>query len=174
MRRLWEGDRCGKCGRPSRCYGGKDQETGWEGWCHVCNWHWRFGAAHLHRMLDKIISSPVAVRLIMQFQMSAEAIRVLSDIEQHGLQARWRRIVNLRGPPTYYVAHSLHIHERVIKEVGEEEDGMIDPYRDYVNIMWKLQLMGRGRWTPFDIVVEMLGSPTLYHSNRTYPERHFM
>ena len=34
---------CQGCHRPSRFFGNRDKETGWEGWCSVCNWVWRFG-----------------------------------------------------------------------------------------------------------------------------------
>ena len=34
-------ERCNICGFPRKMYGCRDVRTGWEGWCRVCNWHWR-------------------------------------------------------------------------------------------------------------------------------------
>ena len=34
---------CQRCHRPARFFGNRDIETGWEGWCLICNWVWRFG-----------------------------------------------------------------------------------------------------------------------------------
>ena len=45
----------------------------------------------------------------------------------------------------------VHMYEEI------EERGL-DPYLPYVNIMWKLKLSS-GPWSPFDIVVQMLGAP---------------
>ena len=33
--------RCRRCGRPSKLFGNVDRETGWTGWCEVCNADWR-------------------------------------------------------------------------------------------------------------------------------------
>jgi hypothetical protein len=39
---------CLVCGRPSFLFGNRDVESGWVGWCLVCNWRWRF--AELRRV----------------------------------------------------------------------------------------------------------------------------
>ena len=37
-----DGRRCRRCGRRAQLFGLRDIETGWEGWCDVCNAEWRW------------------------------------------------------------------------------------------------------------------------------------
>ena len=37
-----DGRRCRRCGRRAQLFGSRDIETGWEGWCRVCNAEWRW------------------------------------------------------------------------------------------------------------------------------------
>ena len=40
---------CHQCGRPANLFGSRDIETGWEGWCTVCNADW-----HYHKVVSPI------------------------------------------------------------------------------------------------------------------------
>ena len=37
---LDDGHRCNRCRRRAQLFGSRDIETGWEGWCQVCNAEW--------------------------------------------------------------------------------------------------------------------------------------
>ena len=57
---------CHRCGRPANLFGSRDVETGWEGWCKVCNADW-----HYHKVVSSIrccsrvsnVASPVVCGL---------------------------------------------------------------------------------------------------------------
>ena len=47
-KRSWE-ELCHRCGRPSNPLSSRDVETGWMGWCMVCNAYW-----HHHNVMSSI------------------------------------------------------------------------------------------------------------------------
>ena len=90
---LGPGDRfCHRCGRCSNLFGNRDVETGWEGWCLICNADW-----HHHNVVSSIrccsrvcsVVSPtvcglrfnvvLAIRISMYlYPESGEMIRILT------------------------------------------------------------------------------------------------
>ena len=47
-----DGRHCSRCNRRCNLFGSRDVETGWEGWCSVCNSEWK-----MHNILSRCLCS---------------------------------------------------------------------------------------------------------------------
>ena len=97
-RPLWDRDHfrtyCSQCRRPAELFGRSDPDTGWHGWCDVCNWHWKYADGLSfgvwHRAMQKnncmphIILRHVRTFLISEKTFSAHIAARISAINMMG------------------------------------------------------------------------------------------
>ena len=139
--------RCQRCHRPSRFWGDRDKETGWVGWCCVCNWVWRFGDAtrlmafRLLKPLPRDAQGPVCAFLAGEacyaHMVTGSARSALRRVEQDANRTAWHRVLlGNRGP-------TVRDRDGTIRDCDssdEDSDDVIDVNLDFVNPLWKLQL----------------------------------
>ena len=173
--------RCQLCRRPRQLYGNRDPETGWVGWCSICNWQRRFGNVETQRMLlrskyllDKIFPVDAVVKIVMKCLGPGKAIVDLNRQQHHADKLHWNR---------HLFAKEIHIHIRPfpgrpgfirlfshVEDLSDSDEFIFEHRFDYVNKLWKLRASLNCKrqnlnWassqeaTVLDIVVDFLGSP---------------
>ena len=166
--------RCQRCHRPSRFWGDRDKETGWVGWCLVCNWVWRFGdvtrlmAFRLLKPLPRDAQGKKACGFLAGQAcyaqvLSGSARSALRRVEQAAIRRVWYRILlGSRAPCVRELDGTI----RECDSDDEDENGVCDANLDYVNPFWKLEL-ARGTpdydERPLAIVIKMLGKCPMGH-----------
>ena len=153
---------CRRCARPAFLYGCRDVDTGWEGWCRICCWHWHYrvpNALQRRRLLTPVpepahtlVITFLAGDAVGQAWGSGEARRALAWAAARAVREVWWRTL-------------LGAFQ------DELEDGVVDPALNFTNPLWKLQLAYGGsfnddRGRPLVIVMSMLGLPS-YRSAAT-------
>ena len=118
-----DGSRCKRCGNRSQLFGNRDPESGWEGYCQVCNMEWYTWqldssvrtcnrACSIH-CLCGLIPLTYACSLIRDFIFQGYAAKV-----RWSILSRWRfrhlRVLWLAGPL-----------ESVSESNSEDEEGMV-------------------------------------------------
>ena len=149
---MWTGvdlRRCQRCHRPSRFWGDRDQETGWVGWCLVCNWVWRFGD----------VTRLMAFRLLKPLPRDTQG-RVCAflagddgyaEVESGSAREELRRVQRVANRRAWIVlllgSEGPTVRERrwggMVRKVDfldVDSDGEMDVNLDFVNPLWKLQL----------------------------------
>jgi hypothetical protein len=165
---------CIICKRPSFLYGKRDPATGWVGWCGICNWWWRFGAA---KQLTDFGCVPAILPSGVSHWCTIFVLEYLIGVQEQLAWSSGQAIVMLRirherawdnyynklllGEKAYYRGEDGLVREACSDE--EDEDAILDAHLDYLNPMWRLQLARRSGLEPcrrpFQIVTEMLGDP---------------
>ena len=162
------------CKRPCFLYGNNDEATGWLGWCTICNWWWRFGAA---KQLTDFGCVPAILPTGVSHWCTIFVMEYLIGVQEQlawssGAAVRLLRRGHERAWDTYYnklllgqKAHYRGVDGRTREASSDEEveDDIWDAHLDYLNPMDKLQL-ARGPGfeqcgRPLQIVTEMLGDP---------------
>ena len=163
--------RCERCGRPSFLFGSRDVESGWEGWCKVCNWMWRYSDVQkvFTFKLLRWVSEDRARVHIRRFLVydncyerweSGVAVLELREIHRVALFKIWSQIL-LAPSNGVYVRDGMSGAIRECDSGDETDSGVADAELDYVNPLWRLQLARpRGKIPgPFQVLVRMLGKP---------------
>ena len=131
---------CYLCTRPRFLYGSRDVETGWLGWCTICNSKWH--AAECKIRLDR---TQLVVRYCKQHahivtELLIDFLAPNTRCEHERAQSIFWFKLLLGSNMVYYPEHSWR---SVIQEPDtddELEDGMANPTLDYLNPLRKLQL----------------------------------
>lgn len=132
---------CAQCGRPASLFGYVDVESGWIGWCDICNWKW--------------YQEDSSTRYFQRVQQVD-----LREIHRRVNLKVWRRFL-LGNMHHMYVREWRHGIGGEIRECDtddETDSGVTAAELDFVNPIWKCQL-ARPDGKPFDILVRMLGKP---------------
>ena len=130
---------CTLCGRPGFLYGRRDPETGWLGWCTLCNakWHTVDCRKRLQctQLLLRFCKSHVktVTQLIIDFLVPNRR-----EIVQSVMKRLLKRFL-LGSSMAYYNARYGQILEPDTDD--ELEDGVADPTLNYLNPLWKLRLV---------------------------------
>ena len=148
---------CDRCNRPAWLFGRRDPITNWEGWCAICNWHWRYHDANIvqaFKLLDKKINYECRVT-VLDF-----------------LALEWQNAVEIRHK-IYRQAHYIYFFRTLLTRdiLIRRPNGVVsrvrkaDCYRveilDFLNPLWKLQLA-----RVFKLMISFLESPVVI-SKRT-------
>ena len=165
---------CNMCKRPSFLYGKRDPVTGWMGWCEICNWWWRFGAAKQltdFGLQTAILPSGVShwcSIFVLEYLIGVQEERAWSSgvaiASLRRAHARaWDNLYNKLLVGTKASYRGVDGLTREASSDEEAEDDILDAHLDYLNPMWNLQL-ARGPGfeqcrRPLQIVTEMLGDP---------------
>ena len=165
---------CNMCKRPCFLYGNKDQATGWLGWCTICNWWWRFGAA---KQLTDFGCVPAILPSGVSHWCTSLVFEYLIGVQEQLAWSSGAAVARLRRAhesawDIYYnellLGHKAYIRgvdgrPRAASSDEEDEDGVWDAHLDWINPMWKLRLARRPNlepcFTPFQIVTGMVGDP---------------
>ena len=139
------------CKRPSFLYEQRDPATGWMGWCEICNWWWRFGAAK--QLADFGLQTailPSGCQWVLQIFVLQYLIGIQEELAwrrgvaiamlRRAHASAWDIVYNklLLGAKAYY-----RDVDGLTREAGsdeEAEDEIFDAHLDYLNPMWNLQL----------------------------------
>ena len=164
--------KCDLCWRPLFIFGRRDSVTGWERWCQLCNWRWRYHSVKTlteFRVFDSMhIYHEIRWRIV-EFLMGSEwthfwktgaAQCTLRKIQTETVLTVWKRL--LLGDENMLVQDELTGQLYVPGHADELQDGALDPHLNYRNKFWKLQLAGNRMGAlsdPLRIVIEMLGCP---------------
>ena len=145
--------RCDKCLRPARFFGLRDVDTGWIGWCQVCNWKFHYGDAV--RVVDYrlLASLPLrARRKVLTFLVIAKLHQKLKDCHLEAMSGRWKtdiRLVQRSALQKFWYTTLLRYSKPKVLDSGsardantddENDDGVLDQWLTYENPLWKLQL----------------------------------
>ena len=166
--------RCDRYWRPLFLYGNRDVETGWEGWCLVCNWMWRYGELKQiiqFKLLDWLPDANTR-RHIWSYLASDRDIDLFlcgsAQLQLHNLQVNavhrvWQTLL-LGKWPTVYVGNRIRqLHDDDASDL-ESEDGILSAYHNYTNLFWKTQLSKNAVYDtyenrPLAIIIRFLGKP---------------
>ena len=97
--------KCDLCLRPGFIFGRRDRVTGWEGWCEICNWRWRyhlvstlteFRIFNSMRIYDEIRWRIVEFLIgseLTHFWKTGAAQCSLREIQIRALHNVWRRVL---------------------------------------------------------------------------------
>ena len=135
-------DLCEKCSRPGFLYGTCDAETGWQGWCGICNVNWRY-----QRCKNTVASSGVMQKYCGP-SSSNLLLAVVDFLVPRTLLRSLHEKVRIR---LWYRSLGFHCSctPEVMKEDGtfseadsedELEDGVLDAALTFRNPLVKLQL----------------------------------
>ena len=136
---VWPYRKCQRCCRPAFLYGiaflygNRDVETGWEGWCSVCNWMWRFGElkqiiqfklldwlpdANTRRHIWSYLASDRDIDLFLcgsaQFQLHNLHVNAIHEV--------WQRL--LLGKPAVYIGNRIRLLNDSSDSDLESDDGV--------------------------------------------------
>ena len=143
--------KCMKCGRPTSLFGWVDIQSGWEGWCRICNWRWEWDA--ILQFID-LLPLPRLVRIcVSEFLVDKAA---LESIYAEAKSMVWSKLLlwdraRVRDPITNLL--------RELDTDDESEHGTWSPHHNFVKLFWKLQLSRDiADRTLFDRVIVMLDS----------------
>ena len=81
-------DECNQCGRPSSLFGWEDIESGWWGWCRICNWKRKLDLV-VH-MIDELPCPPPARACMIDCLVDKSA---LGRIQAAAMSKAWERIL---------------------------------------------------------------------------------
>ena len=140
-------DRCARCRRPAFLYGNFDLRTQWRGWCRLCNLEWRRQKARsaVHeRLLDvfSILGCQPAAELVLDFILGTWHDRLTKEHDKafHTIAEalffggfRFKAIV-------YYGPLGTRGLARETDSDDELDDGVLDPYLNFVCPFWHLRL----------------------------------
>ena len=150
---------CTLCGRPGFLYGRRDIETGWLGWCTLCNAKWHTVDCRKRLQCTQLVLRfckphvELVTRLIIDFLVPNR--REIVQRVRKGLINRFL----LGSSMAYYNAR----HGLILEPDTEDEceDGVADPTLHYLNPLWKLHLVknttNNRRGRPFDLVCAFIG-----------------
>ena len=170
---LWPYRKCQRCWRPAFLYGNRDVETGWEGWCLVCNWMWRYGELKQiiqFKLLDWLPDANTR-RHIWSYLASDQDIDLFlsgsAKFQLHNLQVRavhevWQRL--LLGKPAVYIGNRIRLLHDDSDSDLESDDGVWSAHHNYTNLLWKTQLSKNAvdetyENRPLAIIIRFLGKP---------------
>jgi hypothetical protein len=125
---------CYLCTRPRFLYGSRDVETGWLGWCSICNSKWH--AAECKIRLDR---TQLVVRYCKQHahivtELLIDFLAPNTRCEHERAQSIFWCKLLLGSNMAYYLEHSWR---SVIQEPDTDDE--LEDYHD-LNPFWKLQL----------------------------------
>ena len=155
--------RCSKCNRPAALFGSFDERTGWRGWCDICNWHWHHPDAVPYRVWHRSMErrSKLAgevLGLVGTFLIDSKRAHAdFRSIKDRVLRKRWTRMLT-SGPSRKEPCIRDIDGEIRSADSDDEIEGMLDPYLNWVNPLWKLQLAPEP--SPMEILVQFLGMGT--------------
>ena len=161
---------CVLCGRPGYLFGTRDRDTGWLGWCTICNAKW-----HTEECRKIIQCTQLVTRYCKSQEQSVTQAIVdfiapnLREIQRNVMKCLFKRFL-LGSSMAYFSDRYGGILEPDTED--ELEDGVADPTLNYLNPLWKLRLVRTygdfeigccsatimiqfGR--PFDLIIEFLG-----------------
>ena len=152
---------CTRCGRPGFLFGTRDPETGWLGWCGICNAKWH---------TDECRRRLQCTQLLLRFCKSQEqsVTQVVIDFivpNRREIQRSVMKHLLKRFLLGSSMAYCNDRYGQILEPDTEDEleDGVADPSLNYLNPLWKLRLVRTygeiefrfGR--PFELVCEFIG-----------------
>ena len=176
--------RCDRCWRPLFLYGNRDVETGWEGWCLVCNWMWLYGELkHIiqFKLLDWLpdentrrhICSYLASDRDIRLLLSGWAHIYLHDIKVSAVHMVWELL--LLGKPSVSDGDHIRLVNRWWSSDSdlERDDGVLSAHNNYTNLLWKAHLSKNAvheesphQNRPLQIIIRFLGKPPFLEAPR--------
>ena len=162
--------RCLICERPSALFGNRDVDTGWMGWCDICNLRWHSTECTRLERLKLLNTFPVAGEL-ERVRIPAVARRHILEclagsfqkrlylIHQRARMNAWWRILYERAGSSILIRDDTDGQVRECDTDDESESGVFDAYLNFVNPLWKLKLARPLGSRPVEIVMTMLGKP---------------
>ena len=169
--------RCENCQRPSNWFGNRDEETGWIGWCKVCNWKWRYGGLQ-HVIPFKLFDRfPENERMHIfkylthkdhhvDIVLTGSAQVELRHIQVQATHSVWKKI--LLGPPFVLKGNHTLVNADSSDSDLESDDQVLSAHNNYINSLWKTQLSKKVKWnyeikeeepSPLDLIIRFLGKP---------------
>ena len=134
--------KCKQCGRPASLFGWKDIESGWLGWCRICNWKRKWDLV-VH-VTDELLCPTLARASIIDCLVDKSA---LGRIHAAAMTKAWEKI--LLGRRAYPEDFAWSARRRNNK------------CRRNDSVFWKLRLSGKAVKSNLAWVTEMLGPPPI-------------
>ena len=168
-RPTWQFERrytgCDRCGRLNGFYGQRDVETGWVGWCSVCNWWWWFRETprKIKLGLCEHVASDVKT---IQVTITSFLRGTLHEIKRIAILEYWR-VILLGSPRVTWICCAETGYTREADSDDEDEDGVFPKDLDYVNPLHRLAIddlkpkyADAGDYaTVLSVVISFIGAP---------------